>query len=88
MNLKNYHQKKFQKNRNLKNFTVDTGNASSLRGLVPDDIVFVSESGIQTADDISGLRAAKVDAVLIGETLMRASDKSEKLLELNGGPVI
>ena len=75
-------------NRNLKNFTVDTGNASSLRGLVPDDIVFVSESGIQTADDISGLRAAKVDAVLIGETLMRASDKSEKLLELNGGPVI
>ncbi|MBP3569924.1 MAG: indole-3-glycerol phosphate synthase TrpC [Lachnospiraceae bacterium] len=69
-------------NRNLKNFTVDTENSRNLRELVPKDIVFVAESGVQTAEDIQKLRDAGVDAVLIGETLMRAADKKAKLDEL------
>ncbi len=71
-------------NRNLKDFSVDTSNSKSLRDMVPKDIVFVSESGVKSAEDIAGLRAAGVDAVLIGETLMRASDKKAKLNELKG----
>ena len=69
-------------NRNLKNFSVDTNNSLRLRSLVPDDIIFVSESGVKTADDIHILRDFGVNAVLIGETLMRAADKKEKLREL------
>ena len=69
-------------NRNLKNFSVDTNNSLRLRSLVPDDIIFVSESGVKTADDIHILRDSGVNAVLIGETLMRAADKKEKLREL------
>ncbi len=69
-------------NRNLKDFSVDTGNTLKLRELVPDDIIFVSESGVKTAEDIRTLRKAGADAVLIGETLMRAADKREKLREL------
>ena len=71
-------------NRNLKDFTVDTSNSSNLRAMVPADVIFVSESGVKTAADISALRAAKVDAVLIGETLMRAENKKQKLDELKG----
>lgn len=69
-------------NRNLKDFTVDTENSRKLRELVPKDIVFVAESGVQTTEDIQKLRKAGVDAVLIGETLMRAADKKAKLDEL------
>lgn len=71
-------------NRNLKDFTVDTGNSRRMRELVPKDIIFVSESGVKTADDIKLLRESGVDAVLIGETLMRADDKTAKLAELRG----
>ncbi|MBR6459269.1 MAG: indole-3-glycerol phosphate synthase TrpC [Actinomycetaceae bacterium] len=71
-------------NRNLKDFTVDTGNAGRLRELVPSDVVFVSESGVTCADDVSRLREIGVNAVLIGETLMRADDKKAKLAELRG----
>ncbi len=71
-------------NRNLKDFSVDTGNSRRLRELIPRNVIFVSESGIQNADDIQELRKAGVDAVLIGETLMRADDKSSKLRELRG----
>ncbi|MBR6200911.1 MAG: indole-3-glycerol phosphate synthase TrpC [Spirochaetales bacterium] len=71
-------------NRNLKNFSVDTNNSLRLRSLVPDDIIFVSESGVKTAEDIRILRDNGVNAVLIGETLMRAADKKEKLRELKG----
>ena len=71
-------------NRNLKDFTVDTDNSRRLRALIPKDIVFVSESGVQTAEDINKLREAGADAVLIGETLMRAQDKTAKLAELKG----
>lgn len=69
-------------NRNLKDFTVDAENSRRMRELVPPEIVFVSESGVQTAEDIQRLREAGVDAVLIGETMMRAADKKAKLDEL------
>ena len=69
-------------NRNLKDFTVDTGNSGKLRSLVPDDIVFVSESGVSDAGDVKRLYDAHVDAVLIGEALMRAHDRKAKLAEL------
>ena len=71
-------------NRNLKDFSVDTGNSRKLRAMIPEDVVFVSESGIQGPEDISQLREANVDAVLIGETLMRADDKLAKLNQLKG----
>ncbi|MBR0277035.1 MAG: indole-3-glycerol phosphate synthase TrpC [Clostridia bacterium] len=71
-------------NRNLKDFTVDTENSKRMRELVPKDIIFVSESGVKSAEDIHMLRSIGVDAVLIGETLMRAEDKKAKLKELRG----
>ena len=71
-------------NRDLKDFSVDPGNSRNLKKLVPDDTVFVSESGIRTAEDVASLRQAGVDAVLVGEALMRASDKKAKLAELRG----
>lgn len=71
-------------NRNLKDFTVDTGNSRRMRELVPADIIFVSESGVKTSEDIKLLRESGADAVLIGETLMRADDKTAKLAELRG----
>ena len=69
-------------NRNLKDFTVDTANSKKLRDLIPDDIIFVSESGVKSTDDIRAIREIGADAVLIGETLMRADDKKKKLDEL------
>lgn len=71
-------------NRNLKDFSVDTGNSGRLRSLVPDGVLFVAESGVSTAADVAALREACVDAVLIGEALMRAHDKRAKLAELRG----
>lgn len=71
-------------NRNLKDFSVDTENSGRLRNLVPRDIVFVSESGIRTADDVAAVKRSGADAVLIGETLMRADDKTARLAELKG----
>lgn len=69
-------------NRNLKDFSVDTANSKRLRQMIPENIIFVSESGISSNEDIKELRDAKVDAVLIGETLMKADDKTAKLKEL------
>ena len=69
-------------NRNLKDFTVDTANSRKLRDLIPYDIIFVSESGVKSTDDIRAIREIGADAVLIGETLMRADDKKAKLDEL------
>ncbi|MBQ8010825.1 MAG: indole-3-glycerol phosphate synthase TrpC [Oscillospiraceae bacterium] len=71
-------------NRNLRDFFVDTDNSRRLRELVPDSILFVSESGVQSAEDVQKLRSISADAVLIGETLMRAEDKTAKLRELRG----
>ena len=71
-------------NRNLKDFSVDTDNSRRLRKLIPPNVLFVSESGVRTAENVSALREIGADAVLIGETLMRASDKRAKLAELRG----
>lgn len=71
-------------NRNLKDFSVSTDNAVNLRKLVPADVIFVAESGIKTAEDVDAMRKAGADALLIGETLMRAEDKKKKLAELKG----
>ncbi|MBQ9871901.1 MAG: indole-3-glycerol phosphate synthase TrpC [Eubacterium sp.] len=71
-------------NRNLKDFSVDTENSRKLRKMVPSDVLFVSESGVRTPEDVAKLREIGVDAVLIGETLMRAEDKKAKLAELRG----
>ena len=71
-------------NRNLKDFSVDTENSARLRKLIPENVIYVSESGIATSEDVRKLRDAGVDAVLIGEVLMRAADKRAKLQELKG----
>lgn len=69
-------------NRNLKDFTVDIRNSVHLRALAPKGCLLVAESGIKTAEDVAMLKENGVDAVLIGETLMRASDKRAMLQEL------
>lgn len=71
-------------NRNLKDFSVDTDNSRRLRALIPHNVLFVSESGVSSTEDVAKLREIGADAVLIGETLMRASDKKVKLDELRG----
>lgn len=73
-------------NRNLKDFSVDTGNSRRLRELIPQDVLFVSESGVSCAGDVEELRKIGADAVLIGEALMRAPDKRARLSELRGAP--
>ena len=72
-------------NRNLKDFSVDTGNSKRLRSLAPKGVLFVSESGIQSADDVRLLKESGVDAVLIGEALMRAADPKAMLAQFRGG---
>ncbi len=69
-------------NRNLKDFSVDVNNSAKYRKMIPDDIVFVSESGIKTHEDVQVLIKNGTNAVLIGETLMRSSDKKQKIKEL------
>lgn len=71
-------------NRDLKTFTVDIRNSERLRKLVPDNILFIAESGIKTNADINRLRKANVNGVLIGETFMKAENKKEMLQELRG----
>ena len=66
-------------NRNLKDFTVDTSNSLRLREIISSDRFFVSESGIKTPEDAAAVKRAGADAVLIGETLMRAENKKEAL---------
>ena len=71
-------------NRNLKDFSVDTENSRRLRAMVPEEVLFVSESGVRSARDVQALREIGADAVLVGETLMRAPDKKKMLDELRG----
>lgn len=71
-------------NRDLRTFTVDVNTSLRLKKLVPDDKVFVSESGIKTPEDVKRLYDNHTDAVLIGETLMRADDKKAMLDNLKG----
>ena len=66
-------------NRNLKDFSVDFSNAARLRDKIPPECVYVAESGVRRPEDVAALRAVGADAVLIGETLMRASDKGAAL---------
>lgn len=73
-------------NRNLRDFSVDTGNSAALRELVPPGVLFVSESGVTGAADTEKLREIGADAVLVGEALMKASDKKAKIRELRGEP--
>jgi indole-3-glycerol phosphate synthase len=69
-------------NRDLKTFKVDTGVASRLKKLIPAGIITIAESGIKSADDAREMKELGVDAVLIGESLMRAADKKQFLAEL------
>ena len=71
-------------NRNLKDFTVDVQNSVRLRNLVKDDVIFVSESGLETPEDIQVLRDNNIGVALMGETFMRSPNKVEKLAYLYG----
>ena len=71
-------------NRNLKDFNVDPDNSRRLRKLVPDDVLFVSESGVHNAVDVQAAREIGADAVLVGEALMRSENRRAKLAELRG----
>ena len=71
-------------NRNLADFTVDTDNSRRLRELVPEGVLFVSESGVRDREDTARLEQAGADAVLVGEALMRADSITAKLRELKG----
>ncbi len=71
-------------NRNLRDFTVDTENSRRLREQIPQNVLFVSESGVRNAEDVASLRKIGADAVLIGETLMRSADKRDTLAKLRG----
>ena len=71
-------------NRNLKDFSVDTNNSKRLRDLVPKDILFVSESGVSSPKDIKSIKDMGADAALVGEILMRSTDKKTTLDWLRG----
>jgi len=71
-------------NRCLEDFTVDQDRSRWLRNLVPKDILFVAESGVKTRKEVEAMEKIGADGVLIGEALMRASDKKAKLRELRG----
>jgi indole-3-glycerol phosphate synthase len=69
-------------NRDLITFNVDLGTSIELARLAPQDAILVSESGINTGDDVRRLRAAGFSAFLVGEHLMRADDPGEALERL------
>ena len=72
-------------NRDLTDFTVNIENSISLRRCVSGDVIFISESGIKTPEDVRKLKENDVDAVLIGETLMKSDDKKSMILVLKNG---
>ena len=69
-------------NRNLKDFSVNPLNSLRLREQIPADKIFVAESGIAKASDCAGLKAAGVQAVLVGEALLRSTDPAAMLKEM------
>lgn len=69
-------------NRNLHDFSVDLGNAARLRALIPPGRLYVAESGVKTPEDAAAMKSIGADAILIGETLMRAPDKAACLASL------
>ncbi len=72
-------------NRDLRDFSVNPRNCLRLRPYVPDDVLFVAESGISSRSDVDDLKENGVDAVLIGEALMRSPDKAAMLRGLGCG---
>ncbi len=68
--------------RNLKTFNVDTSLSLRLRPLIPQGRVIVAESGIHSADDVRPLKAAGINAILVGEALVTARDTATKVREL------
>lgn len=73
--------------RDLRTFQVDHDRACAMAAAIPPGVVAVAESGIRDADDARRLAAAGYDAILVGETLMRASDRPAQLRELTGHTV-
>jgi indole-3-glycerol phosphate synthase len=73
-------------NRNLRTLETTLQTSFSLAAELPKEVTLVSESGIQTREDIDRLRAAGFHAVLIGEELMRAEDEGKALKALLAGP--
>lgn len=71
-------------NRDLESFHIDMSQSQQLRSLVPDSCIFVSESGIQTPQDVTKLKEIGTNAVLVGEALMRAENKAQTLKLLRG----
>ncbi len=71
-------------NRDLESYVIDMNLSKELRNIVPKDCIFVSESGIQTPEDVVLLKQIGADAVLVGEALMRAEDKTKMLHTLKG----
>ena len=69
-------------NRNLKDFSVDFSNAARLRDRIPENCLYVAESGVKSAGDVAALRRIGADAVLMGEVLMRAPDKTVLLNQM------
>jgi indole-3-glycerol phosphate synthase len=69
-------------NRNLDTFKTNLETTFQLHPLIPEEKIIVSESGIKTRADILKLEEAGIDAILIGETLMRSKDISQKIKEL------
>jgi indole-3-glycerol phosphate synthase len=69
-------------NRDLRDFSVDVARTAELRGAIPQGVVVVSESGISQPEQLRALQAEGVDAVLVGELLMRAADPARALREL------
>ena len=72
-------------NRNLKDFSVDMNNSGRLRSLIPQNVLFIAESGVRDRQDVARARDLSADGVLVGEALMRAADKKAALAELRGG---
>ncbi len=69
-------------NRNLRDFSVDLGTSERLGALIPTDVIRVAESGIKTAADVDRLRAARFNAFLVGESLLRQSDRAAAVRDL------
>jgi indole-3-glycerol phosphate synthase len=70
--------------RDLRTFEVDQERALALGALIPDDVVAVAESGIRDADDVAALAGAGYQAVLVGESLVRAGDRRAAVAGLLG----
>lgn len=75
-------------NRNLNDFSVNFNNSEQLRKLVPQDCIFVAESGVKSGDDTAKLRQNGINVALVGETLMKSPNKLETMRQLKGRVVV